>query len=474
MSTRFHHARRTVLAAALAAICSTAPVRAAERIHLRPLSDGVPVDGFIVGYRPGSAAKSSAANLQRSLDAATRAAFGPNRPVTAKRERTLGIGAELIRTSRPLDRVDAETLMRRIAADPSVAYIEPNIRLHPVLTPNDPQFSSQYGFGTGAGGSKATLAWDTGNTGAGVIVAVIDTGITSHPDLAANVLAGGYDFISTTSIANDGGGRDADPSDPGDWQTLFQCGFANPLPRNSSWHGTHVAGTIAAVTNNATGVAGMAFGAKVLPVRALGRCGGNLSDIIDAIVWSSGGTVAGVPAIGANKAHVINMSLGGGGGCSTAMQNAINGAVSRGTTVVVAAGNSNANVSGFTPASCANVIAVGATDSAGAKAGFSNYGAGVDLSGPGVGILSTINLGTTTPGAAGYTNYSGTSMASPHVAGVVALMLSHPDPDPTPAQVETLLKASARPFGATPPQPIGSGIVDALAAILAADTIGSP
>ncbi|MEE7566353.1 S8 family serine peptidase, partial [Xanthomonas sp. Kuri4-3] len=182
--------------------------------------------------------------------------------------------------------------------------------------------------------------------------------------------------------------------------------------------GTHVAGTIAAVTNNAVGVAGTAYNAKIVPVRVLGRCGGYTSDIADAIVWASGGSVSGVPA-NANPAEVINMSLGGSGTCSTTYQNAINGAVSRGTTVVVAAGNSATNVSSSVPANCANVIAVAATTSAGAKASFSNYGTGIDVSAPGQGILSTLNSGTTTPGNASYASYNGTSMAAPHVAGVV-------------------------------------------------------
>jgi serine protease len=218
------------------------------------------------------------------------------------------------------------------------------------------------------------------------------------------------------------------------------------------------------VTNNAAGVAGMAFNAKVLAVRALGRCGGTLADIADAVTWSSGGTVAGVPAVGANKASVINMSLGGGGSCAgSVMQTAINGAISRGTTVVVAAGTSNANVSGFTPASCTGngLIVVGATDSAGAKASFSNFGAGVDVSAPGVQIASTLNAGTTVPGADNYVYYSGTSMASPHVAGLVAMMQSKPSVDCTPAACETLIKNNRKPFGVAPPQPIGTGIINA-------------
>ncbi|KAG0750931.1 hypothetical protein G6F24_014800 [Rhizopus arrhizus] len=165
-------------------------------------------------------------------------------------------------------------------------------------------------------------------------------------------------------MARDGGGRDSNPNDEGDWYGANECGPGIPAS-NSSWHGTHVAGTVAAVTNNSTGVAGTAFNAKVVPVRVLGKCGGYTSDIADAIVWASGGTVSGVPA-NANPAEVINLSLGGGGSCSATYQNAINGAVGRGTTVVVAAGNSNTNVSSSVPANCANVIAVAATTSAGA------------------------------------------------------------------------------------------------------------
>lgn len=451
--------RRSALCAAIAAFAIPGIASAAGRVDTSALGASGPVDGFIVGFRSGSALKADRGAQQRAFATAASSAFGRSRGLALSRERTLGIGAELVRTSKPLDPVEAEVLMRQIAANPDVAYVEPNIRLYPVGVPNDPQFASQYGFGTGAGGTNATSAWDGGYLGQGKIVAVIDTGITSHPDLDANVLAGGYDFISSTSN-NDGNGRDADPTDPGDYASYLQCP-TSPLPTNSSWHGTHVAGTVAAVTNNATGVAGMAHQAKILPVRVLGRCGGTIADIVDGITWSSGGTVAGVPAVGANRANVINMSLGGSGACSAAMQGAINGAVSRGTVVVVAAGNSNANVSGATPASCANTVVVGATDSAGAKASFSSYGAGVDVSAPGVDILSTLNAGTRGPGAASYAAYNGTSMSTPHVAGLVAMMLSKPGADPTPAQVEALLKANTKPFGSTPGQPIGTGIIDA-------------
>ena len=281
----------------------------------------------------------------------------------------------------------------------------------------------------------------------------------------------GYDFISDAARARDNNGRDSNAADQGDWRTANQCG-TGVAAANSSWHGTHVAGTIAAVTNNSTGVAGTAFNARIVPIRALGLCGGSSSDIADAIVWASGGTVSGVPA-NANPAEVINMSLGGNGTCSNTYQNAINGAVSRGTTVVVAAGNSNANVANFTPASCANVISVASITSAGARSSFSNFGTTIDISGPGSAILSTLNSGTTTPGSASYASYNGTSMAAPHVAGVVALVQSVAPTALTPAAVETLLKNTARALPGACSGGCGAGIVNADAAVTAAINGGS-
>jgi serine protease len=461
----------------MSAVFLSGTALAAERVSIGGLSNNEPVDGFIVRYRDGSASKLSVATQQRSLDQAASTAFGRAKALNLKHERTLGIGAELVQADRPLDRTEAETLMRQIATNPDVEFVEPNIRLYPTLTPNDTFFNLQYGFQSGVGGSNADQAWNLGFLGAGKIVAVIDTGYRPHIDLNANII-NGYDFISNVAIANDGNARDASALDPGDWTTFVgQCYLNSPIT-NSSWHGTHVAGTVAAVTNNAAGVAGMAFNAKVLAVRALGRCGGTLADIADAVTWSSGGVVAGVPAVGANKAHVINMSLGGGGACAaaSAMNVAINGAIGRGTTVVVAAGNSNANVAGFTPASCPGpagggttngLIVVGATDSAAKKATFSNFGALVDVSAPGVSIASTLNAGTTVPGADNYVYYSGTSMSSPHVAGLAALMQSKPAVDCSPARVETLIKAWIKPFAlpAPPVGTMGTGIINAFTAV---------
>jgi serine protease len=216
-------------------------------------------------------------------------------------------------------------------------------------------------------------------------------------------------------------------------------------------------------------VAGVAYGAKVVPVRVLGQCGGYTSDIADGIIWASGGTVSGVPNIAA-RAQVINMSLGGGGACDTTSQSAINSARSRGTVVVVAAGNENQNASNSNPANCAGVIAVAATNKSGGKASYSNYGTIVDVAAPGgdsgAAILSTLNAGTTTPGADNYVGYMGTSMATPHVAGVVALMLAK-NPALTPDDVEAKLKSSARAFPAAC-SGCGAGIVDASAAVDAA------
>jgi serine protease len=380
-------------------------------------------------------------------------------------------------------RLDARVDARRLAdiaramqaVDPDIEYIEPDLMLRPLLTPTDSRYLEQWHYYEATGGLNAPTAWDS-STGSGVVVAVLDTGYRPHADLASNIVAG-YDMIIDTAVANDGDGRDGSALDPGDWTIAGECGGGSGAS-NSSWHGTHVAGTIAAVTNNAAGVAGVAFGARVQPVRVLGKCGGYTSDIADGITWASGGSVPGVPA-NATPARVINMSLGGGGACPTTTQNAINGARSRGTVVVVAAGNSNADASNFTPASCAGVVTVAATNRSGGRAYYSNFGTVVDVAAPGGdvrsaatnGVLSTLNTGTTTPGADSYAWYQGTSMASPHVAGVAALMLAR-NPSLTPDQVESLLKSTARAFPVAC-SGCGSGIVNAAAAVAAAAGGGS-
>ena len=387
--------------------------------------------------------------------------------MTVAESHSISTGAHVFKLNGRKHLKEVEKLAAEMMArDPDIEYAEPDRIMTHMATANDPYYAQQWHYTDTTGGLRLPTAWDK-STGTGVVVAVIDTGYRPHADLSGQILAG-YDFISTAAIGNDGNGRDSDASDPGDWVAAGECGAGSPAS-GSSWHGTHVAGTIAAATNNGVGVAGVAFGAKIVPVRVLGKCGGYTSDIADAIVWSSGGTVSGVPNIAA-RAQVINMSLGGGGACDTTTQNAINSARSRGTVVIVAAGNENQNASNSNPANCSGVVTVAATTRAGGKASYSNYGTVVDVAAPGGGtggsILSTLNSGTSSPGSDTYAGYQGTSMATPHVAGVAALMLAK-NAALTPDQIESKLKSTARAFPATC-SGCGTGIVDAAAAVASA------
>ena len=422
--------------------------------------EGQRAKGLIVKYRDNSAAMDlmasgmSVAARGRALQRLEAVAQRNNKRL--RHVRALAIGAQLVDADDANE--DLESLADTLRRDPSVLYVEPNAMMVPLLTPNDARYPEQWHYFESTGGINAVPAWDQA-TGAGVVVAVIDSGIVPHSDLNANLLPG-YDFVSDAAAARDGDGRDANPRDEGDWYLAGECG--RPTGQNSSWHGTHVAGTIAAVTNNAAGVAGVAFGARVVPVRALAKCGGTLADIADAIVWSAGGSVAGVPA-NANPAKVINMSLGGSGTCGTTYQTAINTARSLGAAVVVAAGNSNIDAINARPANCSGVITVAATTRSGGKASFSNFGTVVDVAAPGASILSTLNSGTTTPSTESYALYSGTSMATPHVAGIAALLFQA-KPTATPDEIETVLKTTTRVFPLTCTG-CGTGIVDANAAI---------
>ncbi|AOD14200.1 S8 family peptidase [Xanthomonas fragariae] len=459
------------IALASALLCGTAPAFAGD-VSLQGLGSASTHQRFIVSYKD-STASNQGRRLSGSLrEIASAVTARSGRALGLSASRWLGVGPQLLVADRALDRVDAETLMRRLAADPSVKRVEVDMVLQPTLVPNDTRLSEQWALGTTAAGINVRPAWDKA-TGKGVVVAVIDTGVTVHPELSANVLPG-YDFISDAFIAHDGTARDSDAADVGDSAAANECG-SGASASNSSWHGTHVAGIVAAAANNGAGTAGVAFNAKVLPVRVLGRCGGYLSDIADAIVWASGGTVSGVPA-NPTPAKVINLSLGGTGTCSTTLSNAIASAVSRGTSVVVAAGNSNVDVANSVPANCPNVIAVAATTSAGAKASFSNFGKGVDIAAPGQSILATLNSGTGAAANANYAVYSGTSMAAPHVAGVIALMQSVALNPLSAASVEAILKSSARQLPVACTQGCGAGLLNAdgaVAAVIASTTLTS-
>lgn len=445
---------------------AAAPVPAAKT----EAAPGTPAERLIVGYKSGAAEAKS--NRAAEADAAAK---GKEAGEDLDFQRRLGSGAALVDLGENLTKSDVADVVAEYQADPQVAYVVPDRLNKPLATPNDTEYGKQWDLFETTAGMNVPGAWDVA-TGSGVTVAVIDTGYVTHSDLGANIVAG-YDFIADTAVAGDGNGRDSNPADPGDWTAANQCAQGDPA-YDSSWHGTHVAGTIAAVTNNSKGVAGIAYGAKVSPLRVLGKCGGYDSDIIDAITWASGGTVSGVPA-NTNVAKVINMSLGGGGACTSATQSAINAAVNRGTTVVVAAGNSNANAANYSPASCNNVISVAASDRQGNRSYYSNYGSVVDIAAPGGetnsvtanGILSTLNSGAQGPSTESYEYYQGTSMAAPHIAGLAALMKSA-NSSLTPAQIESAIKTNSRALPGTCSGGCGAGLADAAKTVQAVSGSG--
>ena len=373
-------------------------------------------------------------------------------------------------------------IVRELSARPDVQYAQPNYILHIAdRTPNDPRFPEQWhyfnnGTGTGEspGGINLPRAWDTSTGSSNVVVAVIDTGILpNHPDIVGSPnLIAGFDMISDPGQANDGDGRDNDPTDPGDAVAPGECFPGSPALPNS-WHGTHVAGTVGVGnTNNGVGVAGANWNVSLQAVRVLGKCGGTIADINDAIRWAAGLPVPGVPT-NATPAKVINMSLGGPGACSVSpsTQAAINDAVGMGTAVVVAAGNEAADASGFLPASCNNVITVAASDSRGHLVSrYSNFGTTVEIMAPGGDVQRDDNgdgnpdgvLSMVHPVDGTYAYYNGTSMATPHVSGVAALWLAT-DPSLTPVQLLAELQNNALPRTSSQcPQPCGAGLLSAL------------
>ena len=372
----------------------------------------------------------------------------------------------------------AEALCVKLKQHPDVLACDPNGAGFAFSIPMDPLYGQQWSFKAGPGSANIEKAWDITTGAASTTIAVLDSGITTHEDLLASRILPGYDFVTDLVVANDGAGRDAAPSDPGNWITAAESSgngvLHNCAVTDSTWHGTHVMGTIGAIANNPTGVAGINWAAKLLPVRVLGKCGNPTTfaqDLTDAILWAAGIDIGTAP-VNPNPAQVINMSLGGIGACPSTVQDAINQATAKGATVIAAAGNNNWSGS-YWPASCSNVLTVVATDTVGNKESYSNWGGGVGVSAPGAGILSTVNPGTTSPVVGSeYKAYTGTSMAAAQVSGIASLMLAV-KPSLTPFEIREIIKASAKKFasgsaiilGSCGSGSCGSGIVNAAEAV---------
>ena len=447
-----------------------------------------PSDRFIISYAENSAAgkviasaKAYGENVLNSLpakdkEALTAAAGKFSVKLESVTAHAMSTAAVKLSDKLTVDQVK-EFISTLEAAD-GIEAVEPDLHVTALgntstqdsNVPNDPYFSEQWDMTSGSYGINATNAWSQ-STGKGVTVAVIDNGVlTDHPDLEGQLLPG-YDFISDAERARDNDGYDADPSDEGDWAEPGVCPSRSGASKgqSSSWHGSHVAGTIAAHTNNNGGVAGVAPDTKIVPIRVLGRCGSTSADTIDAITWASGGEVNGVP-VNKNPARIINMSMGGPGTCPRFYQKTINAAVARGAVIVAAAGNEDQDASKVAPASCENVVTVGASTNNGVRSPFSNYGASVDISAPGgdmdveTGILSLTDKSTTAPQDSTYATMVGTSQAAPHVAGTIALMLAA-NPDLKTEEIVTILQDTATTMAGCDRDSCGAGIVNAASAV---------
>lgn len=408
---------------------------------LRPQASQVVPGEYLVKFQPGVRAQ-----------AATLRAAG----VTLQRVRSGAFGFALYRAPQDTLRAASETdVVAALSARSDVAGVVPNVVLRAFAVPNDPLHAIQWDQGM----MRLETAWNV-TTGASMPVAVVDTGIVSHPDLQGKLLPG-FDFVADEDNAGDGDGIDADPTDEGN---------------GSDYHGSHVAGIVGAGTNNGRGIAGASWGAKIVPVRVLGAEGGSLLDIVNGIAWAAGEPVDGAPR-NANPAKVINLSLGGGVACAPVLQDFFDELAAGGVTVIAAAGNEDEDARNSFPANCDNVIVVGAVGPDGKRAPYSNYGATVDVMAPGGNTDLSITIGgKVLPGGVYstildedgepvYAPYQGTSMAAPQVAGLVALLKSV-QPNITPSQILARLKSTSHPVsnaacGVT--NGCGAGIVDAAA-----------
>ncbi len=464
----------------------------------------------------------AAARTARSQEAIEALAISAGIPGLRHLRVTHG-GAQILQLPTAVPLAVANRLSRRMQDVEGVLYAQPDSRLFPLLVPNDPDYPTQWALADAAsqaGATQAMHAWDTTTGSPEVTVAIVDTGILAHEDLAGRFLIRqvngqtvpyGWDFIardldSSFGTANDGDGPDADPGDPGDWVSNVESGnspFLGCLVTDSTWHGTHVSGILAARSNNHVGIAGLDWRSNILPVRVLGKCGGYLSDVFEGVRWAAGGEVGPLcidgsgktlpkctePPVNEHPARVINLSLGAQRSCGPFEQEIIDEVRAAGAVVVAAAGN-HSSTSEITPASCNGVIAVAATGRNGDLASYSAYGPHIDIAAPGgdvprntEGIYSTLDGGRFAPqndNAYGY--YIGTSMAAPHVSGTLALMLAANRAGRkasgttgwlSPQTLEAKLKGAARAFPVTGGCDVGrcgAGLLDAGRAVRAVST----
>ena len=438
--------------------------------------------------------------------------------------RLAGGQTHVMRLTHAMPLAEVERITAKLATDPNILFAEPDRRKYPHATPSDPRYNLQWNLFEAAGGINAPTAWDVTTGSASVVVAVLDTGILfNNPDISGRTIPG-YDFIGSDDgniasraggdfgtqffTANDRNGREADPSDPGDWIDPNDKNTFFTLPActisDSSWHGTFVASVFGAAANNGFGIAGVDWNARILPVRVLGKCGGYDSDILDGARWAAGITVVGAGnqlVTNPNPAQVINLSLGGpASGCPPMEQNAINEVLATGRVkaIVTSAGNESQDAALNSPGNCAGVINVAATDRNGGKADYSDFGPAITLSAPGGfinkndpsdtgvnGLIDTANCGTTGPitvaqncpvvldrtrTGSPYIAFfvTGTSFSAPQVAGAVSLMLSV-NPTLNSTQIRSVLTSTARafPFGSncTTTFGCGAGILDLSSAV---------
>jgi serine protease len=387
---------------------------------------------LMVRLADGADAKASLARIEAAAGA----------PLT--HERTIG-NVQIYALAQATTLANLEAIARKVEGDPLVRHADPVRRVVPHALPNDPLFAQQWSLDT----VNAAAAWTLGTGHAGMVVAVVDTGILPHPDLDGRVLPG-HDFISDAERARDGDGRDANARDEGDWLDAADCGGFGSAP--SFFHGLFVAGQIAATGNNGEGIAGLDWAAKILPVRVLGKCGGTIEDVLAGVLWASGVPIDGAPQ-NRHPAKVINLSLGGFGECAAAIQESIDDALAQGSVVIASAGNESDDASLYSPANCSGVITVGALSRSGNRSSYSNFGRRIDISAPGGDgdvdglILSTHYTGTTVPGEPAYDFGMGTSFSAPLVSGTVSLMLAR-NPNLTAGQVLATLQGTTRDFPA--------------------------